>query len=176
MLGWAARLAVGLPALMAGAQVAAATAHADDDDNNDDDRRDRGRGRGRDFVRSGTFAADLVPVNQVNGSDFNPGNSDAGSGTLVVGSAGTSASTVSVRLRGATANQTYTVAFVPLSSTGARLGLGSFTTNGAGNGQVTLRDALGQSGSAANNLGTRVGVFVLRRGDINGPDAFVTAA
>jgi hypothetical protein len=115
-----------------------------------------------------------VPINQVNTGDFNPGGSDSGFGTIAVGSAGSSSSVV-VRLRGATPNLTYNVQFVPLNNAGARQQLGSFSTNAAGNGGVDLSGVLGQSGSAPGNLGTRVGSFLLTRGD-NGQAAFVTAA
>jgi hypothetical protein len=184
VLGWTARLAMAAPALMAGLQLAGATAHADDDDDDDegDDRRGRNRGRGRgarvevDDARRGntTFSADLVPINEVNASDFNPGGSDSGFGSLSVGSAGSSSS-VFVRLRGATPNLTYNVQFVPLSNSGARQQLGSLTTNSAGNASVDLAGVLAQSGSAPDQLGTRVGAFVLTRND-NGNVAFITAA
>jgi hypothetical protein len=181
------RLALAGPAVLAGLQVAGLTAHADDGDADEDDEHgDRGddkRGRGNNprinlppGRRGATFNSDLVPVNAVNTSDFNPGNSDSGFGSLSVGSAGTTTSSVSVMLRGATANQAYTLAFIPLGSPGTRLSLGSFTTNANGNGRLSLDGGLPESGSAPDRLGTRVGVFVLRRGDINGPDAFVTAA
>jgi hypothetical protein len=184
LLRWGARLALGLPALLAGLQVASATAHADDDDDN----RGRGRGRGRGEVEvenedddrrevrvnGATFSADLVPINQVNTGDFNPGGSDSGFGTLAVGAAGNSSSVI-VRLRGATPNLTYNVQFVPLNNAGARQQLGSFSTNAAGNGSVDLSGVLGQSGSAPGSLGTRVGSFMLTRAD-NGQAAFVTAA
>src|SRR5919201_612755 len=110
LLRWGARLAVGVPALLGGLQLMGATAHADDDDD-DDDRRGRGRGRGRGIGvevelederrNNATFSADLVPINQINTNDFNPGGSDSGFGTLTVGSAGSSNS-VFVSLRGAT--------------------------------------------------------------------------
>jgi hypothetical protein len=189
LLRWGARLALGLPALLAGLQVASATAHADDgDDDNRGPGRGRGRGRGRgEFeiedednerrevrVNGATFSADLVPINQVNTGDFNPGGSDSGFGTLVVGAAGNSSSVI-VRLRGATPNATYNVQFVPLNNAGARQQLGSFSTNSAGNGSVDLSGALGQSGSAPGSLGTRVGSFLLTRSD-NNQAAFVTAA
>jgi hypothetical protein len=187
LLRWGARLALGLPALLAGLQVASATAHADDgDDDNRGPGRGRGRGRGefeiededneRRKVRANaaTFSADLVPINQVNNGDFNPGGSDSGFGTLAVGAAGNSSSVV-VRLRGATPNLTYNVQFVPLGNAGQRQQLGSFSTNSAGNGSVDLFGALGQAGSAPGSLGTRVGSFLLTRSD-NGQAAFVTAA
>ena len=184
LLRWGARLALGLPALLAGLQAASATAHADEDEDN----RGRGRGRGRGEievedenddrrdlrVNGATFSADLVPINQVNTGDFNPGGSDSGFGTIAVGSAGSSSSVV-VRLRGATPNLTYNVQFVPLNNSGARQQLGSFSTNAAGNGSVDLAGVLGQSGSAPGNLGTRVGSFLLTRAD-NGQAAFVSAA
>jgi hypothetical protein len=184
LLRWGARLALGLPAVLAGLQVASATAHADGDDDN----RGRGRGRGRgenevedddngqrdDRVNGATFSADLVPINQVNNGDFNPGGSDSGFGTLAVGAAGTNGSVI-VRLRGATPNLTYNVQFVPLGNSGQRQQLGSFSTNAAGNGSVDLSGALGQAGSAPGGLGTRVGSFLLTRSD-NGQAAFVTAA
>ena len=186
LLRWGARLALGLP-LLAGLQVASATAHADDDDDN----RGRGRGRGRGEVEvenedddrddrrqvrvnGATFSADLVPINQVNNGDFNPGGSDSGFGTLAVGAAGNSSSVI-VRLRGATPNLTYNLQFVPLNNAGARQPLGSFSTNSAGNANVDLSGVLGQAGSAPGSLGTRVGSFLLTRGD-NGQAAFVTAA
>jgi hypothetical protein len=187
LLRWGARLALGLPALLAGLQVASATAHADD---GDDDNRGRGRGRGRGLgeierededddrgevrVNGATFSADLVPINQVNNGDFNPGGSDSGFGTLAVGAAGNSSSVI-VRLRGATPNLTYNVQFVPLNNSGARQQLGSVSTNAAGNATVDLSGVLGQSGSAPGSLGTRVGSFLLTRSD-NGQAAFVTAA
>jgi hypothetical protein len=187
LLRWGARLALGLPALVAGLQVASATAHADDgDDDNRGPGRGRGRGRGEiEFededdnrrevrVNGATFSADLVPINQVNNGDFNPGGSDSGFGTIVVGAAGNSSSVI-VRLRGATANLTYNVQFVPLGNAGQRQQLGSFSTNSAGNGSVDLSGALGQAGSAPGSLGTRVGSFLLTRSD-NGQAAFVTAA
>jgi hypothetical protein len=188
LLRWGARLALGLPAVLAGLQIASSTVHADEDG---DDNRGRGRGRGRGEVEvadenqnqdqnqnqrinGATFSADLVPINQVNNGDFNPGGSDSGFGTIAVGAAG-SASSVAVRLRGATPNLTYNLQFVPLNNAGARQQLGSFSTNGAGNGSVDLSGVLGQSGSAPGNLGTRVGSFVLTRSDNNNV-AFVTAA
>ena len=180
------RLALAGPAVLAGLQFAGMTAHADDGDNDEDDERgDDKRGRGNNPPprvnfppnrRGATFNSDLVPVNAVDTGDFNPGNSDSGFGSLSVGSAGTATSSVSVTLQGATANQAYTLAFIPLGSPGARQSLGSFTTNANGNGRLALDGGLPESGSAPDRLGTRVGVFVLRRGDINGPDAFVTAA
>jgi hypothetical protein len=78
-----------------------------------------------------------------------------------------------VVLRAALPNQAYTLAFIPLSNPGARQTLGSFTTNASGNGR--LETTLNQSSGAPDDLGTRVGVFVLRRND-TGADAFVTAA
>jgi hypothetical protein len=183
LLRWGARLALGLPAVLAGLQRAGGAANADEDDN-----RGPGRGRGRGEVQTedendqgerrafngATFSADLVPVNQVNTNDFNPGGSDSGFGTLAIGSAGSSSSVV-VRLRGATPNLTYNVQFVPLNNSSARQQLGSLTTNASGNASVDLSGVLGQSGSAPGSLGTRVGAFVLTRGD-NGTVAFVTAA
>jgi hypothetical protein len=187
LLRWGARFALGLPVLLAGLQVASATAHADDgDDDNRGPGRGRGRGRGENEVddddngrrevrvNGATFSADLVPINQVNNGDFNPGGSDSGFGMLAVGAAGTNGSVI-VRLRGATPNMTYNVQFVPLGNAGQRQQLGSFSTNSAGNGSVDLSGALGQAGSAPNSLGTRVGSFLLTRGD-NGQAAFVTAA
>jgi hypothetical protein len=179
------RLALAGPAVLAGLQFAGAIAHADDGDNDEDDERGDKPGRGNgpppriNFPpnrRGATFNSDLVPVNAVDTGDFNPGNSDSGFGSLSVGSAGATTSSVSVMLQGATANQAYTLAFIPLGSPGTRLSLGSFTTNANGNGRLALDGGLPESGSAPDRLGTRVGVFVLRRGDINGPDAFVSAA
>lgn len=180
------RLALAGPAVLAGLQLAGLSAHADDGDNDpDDERGDHQRGRGNNPPprlnfppnrRGATFNSDLVPVNAVDTGDFNPGNSDSGFGSLSVGSAGTTTSSVSVMLQGATANQAYTLAFIPLGNPAARQSLGSFTTNANGNGRLALDGGLPESGSAPDRLGTRVGVFVLRRGDINGPDAFVTAA
>jgi hypothetical protein len=189
LLGLGARLALAGPAVLAGLHIAGTTAHADDDNlgngNGSGNAGDRGRGRtdnqpapanAQPIRRGGTFNSDLVPVNAVDLSDFNPGNTDTGFGSLSVGSAGTTTSSVVVSLQGATANQTYTLAFVPLSNPGARQSLGAFTTNANGNGRMSLDSVLPESGTAPDRLGTRVGVFVLRRGDINGPDAFVTAA
>jgi len=184
LLGLGARLALAGPAVLAALHIAGGAAHADDDAGNGND--DRGRGRAdnqnprvnnnQPLRRGTTFNADLVAVNEVDLSDFNPGNSDSGFGSLSVGAAGSTTASVSVSLHGATANQLYTLAFVPLSNTGARQSLGSFTTNADGNGRLALDGQLPESGTAPNQLGTRVGVFILRRGDINGPDAFVTAA
>jgi hypothetical protein len=186
LLGWTARLALAGPALLAGFQVAQATAHADDDDNEDQGNEGPGRGRGRGLGRqdnrgigrdNATFSADLVPVNEVNTSDFNPGQTDTGFGSLVVGAGGMSSGPVSVALRGASADKTYTLVFIPLGSAGDRSQtLGSFTTNDRGNGRLDVQ--LTESGSAPDRLGTRVGVFVLRRTDSSSSvvDAFVTAA
>jgi len=200
LLGLGARLALAGPALLAGLQFAAAPAHADGDDgngndngnygNNGNDDGNAGRGRRRPdnnppappinqpIRRGATFNSDLVPVNQVDTSDYNPGNTDTGFGSLSVGSAGATTSSIVVVLQGATPNQTYSLAFVPLTSGtgGTRQTLGSFTTNANGNGRLSLDGALPESGSAPDRLGTRVGVFVLRRGGDSGVEAFVTAA
>jgi hypothetical protein len=174
------RLAVGVPAVLAGLQLAGATAHADDDDGDDHDRRGPNRGRGRgvrvevenERREAVTFSADLVPTNTISG-DFGAGAGDTGSGSLAVFSSGGSANSISVRLRGANANTTYTLVFQPVN--GSRTGsLGTLTTNAAGNATAFFNGALGESGSATSNgLGTRVGVFVLTR---SAGDAFVTAA
>ena len=176
------RLLVGVPAVLAGLQLAGPTAHADDDDDDDDRRRsNRGRGRGREVEvedqqparNDVTFSADLVPTNTINNADFGASAGDTGSGSLAVFSSGGSANSVSVRLRGANANTTYTLVFQPIS--GSRTGsLGTLTTNAAGNANAFFSNVLGESGSATSSgLGTRVGVFVLTK---SGGDAFVTAA
>ena len=176
------QLVVGVPALLAGLQIAGATAHADDDDDDDDRGRGRGRGRRREVEVENeevprndvTFSADLVPTgpNTISG-DFGAGAGDTGSGALTVFSSGSSANSISVRLRGATANTTYTLIFEAVG--GSRTGsLGTLTTNAAGNANAFFSGVLPESGSATSSgLGTRVGVFVLTK---SGGDAFVTAA
>jgi hypothetical protein len=175
-------LVLAVPAALAGLQVVGSAALADEDDRG----RGRGGGRGRDDddenenrnqnqnqVRrnSASFSADLVATNTVSG-DFS-GVGDTGSGSLTVFSNANAANSISVSLRGATANTTYTLIFASVG--GSRSGgLGSFTTNAAGNADAFFNGALSEAGSATSSgLGSRVGVFVLTK---SAGDAFVTAA
>jgi len=177
-------LVLGVPAALAGLQVLGGTALADEDDRG----RGRGGGRGRDDDdendnrnqnqnqnqarrNNASFSADLVAANTVSG-DFS-GVGDTGSGSLTVFSNANTANSISVSLRGATSNTTYTLIFVSVG--GSRSGgLGSFTTNAAGNADTFFNGALSEAGSAtSSSLGSRVGVFVLTK---SAGDAFVTAA
>ena len=187
LLGIGARLAIGLPAVLA-ALGGAAPARADDDG-----RRRRGsssEGRSRDeheereeneeneeeeVEERVTFAADLTSTSQVGGaSDFDINAAgEPCRGRLQVRSSGGSSNAVFVRLRDAAPGVTYTVSFDPFKSK-TRETIGSFQTDQFGDfsGRVGML-AVTPSTSANQGRGTRVGIFVLSRGSA---DEFVTAA